>query len=136
MRPIIAALITALALSFAPPAAQAAPAEQACDPGAFRQHDMAGVYVDPIVMMRVEVFACGGIYVQWDNVYGTHAAAYFTNTRLSGGGVAATVAPASGTPLDGSRRLGVKPAEPGYVQVITLGVYDETYRVYRLRKIS
>jgi hypothetical protein len=97
---------------------------------------MAGVYVNPASPMRVEVFACGGAYVQWDNVYGTHAAAYGSTTRLPGGGVAATIMPGYGPALDDSHRIGFKPAEPGYIQVITLGVYDETYRVYRLKKIA
>ena len=134
MRATLAALTLVLALSVVPTDAQAAPDAAACTAEAFRQDDMVGIYVDPVVKMRVEVFACGGIYVQWENAYGTHAAAYVSNTRLPGGGVGATVA--EGPPLDDSRRLGVKPADRGYVQVITLGVYDDTYRVYRLRKIS
>lgn len=128
----LAIIVAAIAVLLGPTAAHA----QGCAPGVVRQDDMAGVYADPVAMMRVEVYACGGIYVQWDNQYGTHAAAYGTDARVPQGGVTATVLPNMGVPLDGSRRLGVKPAEVGYVQVITLGVYDDTYRAYRLKKIG
>lgn len=132
-RIVALALIMVVSLAWLPDAAHA----QECTPGALTQHDMAGVYVNPESPMRVEVYPCGGIYLQWDNAYGTHRAVYGATNRLPGGGVAATgLRSERGVFLDDSARLGVKPAEPGYVQVITLGVYDETFRVYRLKKIA
>jgi hypothetical protein len=125
-------MLCAVLLALVPSAALA----QACRADAFWQADMAGVYVDPASPMRVELYPCGGAYVQWDNAYGTHSAAYGSTQRLPGGGVMAVALPVTGVPLDDSRQIGFKPAEPGYIQVITLGVYDDTYRVYRLRKIA
>lgn len=127
------ALIVAVLLALAPGYAHA----QGCAQGALQQADLAGVYVNPESPMRVEVYGCGGVYVQWDNPYGTHRAAYGMVRRLPGGGVAGSgLTSERGVFLDDSSTLGLKPAEPGYIQVITLGVYDETYRVYRLKKIA
>ena len=36
---------------------------------------MAGLYISPEHQMRVEMFPCGGVYVQWDNYFGTQAEA-------------------------------------------------------------
>jgi hypothetical protein len=38
--------------------------------------------------------------------------------------------------LDGRLTIGLKPAEPGYVQAITLSPFGDDVRVYRLRKIA
>lgn len=134
MRTIAAlSLIVAVLLATAPGDAHA----QACAPGALRLDDMAGVYVNPASPMRVEVFPCGGVYLQWENVYGTHRAIYYGTGRVAGGGFAAEgVRSERGVFLDDSFHMGIKPAELGYVELVTLGVYDETFRVYRLRKIA
>jgi hypothetical protein len=55
---------------------------------------------------------------------------------MPGGGIVAKPLDITPARLDSSVAIGYKPAEPGYMQVITLGVYDETYRAYRLRKIA
>ena len=89
MRLIIAVLTLAIALTLAPAAAQAAPAEQSCGYNTVNVRDMAGTYVSPEHQMRVEVYPCGGVYVQWDNAYGTHAAAYISDSRVPRGGVVA-----------------------------------------------
>lgn len=111
---------------------------QGCRPDAFRLDDMVGVYVNPESPMRVEIYPCGGVYVQWDNAYGTHRASYYGTRHAEGGGFAAAGVRAEplGVFLDDSSRMGIKPAEVGYVELITLGVYDETFRVYRLKKIT
>lgn len=116
--------------------AQAAPAEQLCDPaaGGIAQHDFAGVYVSAVHQMRVEVFPCGGIFLQWTNPYGDHHAVYVTQRRLGDGTIIAEHARAER--LDGSYAMGLKPAEPGYVQLITADRYGSDVRIYRLRKFS
>lgn len=129
------AVAVAALLSPAQPT-HAAPLSQACQAGAFRQHDMAGVFVSPESRMRVEIFACGGSYLQWDNQYGTHYAIYYSDTRLPGGGVAATLMPNGLIGLDGVTRVGYKPAEAGWIQVITADPYGGIYGVYRLRKVT
>lgn len=126
-------LLCALLLALVPSAAFA----QGCQPGAFHQADMAGVYVNPESPMRVEMYPCGGIYVQWENAYGVHRATYYAMQRLPGGGVAARgITATAGVFLDDSWSAGFKPADVGYIQVITLGLYDETIRMYRLKKIA
>lgn len=114
-------------------------AQRACLAGAFPQADMAGIYIDPASPMRVEIDACGGSMVTWDNVYGRHTALYFSFDRLVGSGVLAQGIkpdPTIGTYLDDSARIAFKAAEPGYIQVGTFGLYDDTVRVYRLRKLG
>lgn len=127
----VVAAVVALLLGPIPAHAQAG-----CAPGVVRQDDMAGVYVNPESPMRVEIWPCGGSYVQWENAYGTHRAAYATYARFPSGGVVAVGMAGQGPYLDDSYKIGFKPAEQGYIQVVTLGVYDETYRVYRLKKIG
>jgi hypothetical protein len=126
----------------APTPADAAPAEAPvtpCAATAFRQHDMAGVYVSPVHQMRVEIFPCGGSFLQWGNAYGDHMSGYGGEERISGGGIFAygiRPDPVLGRYLDNSAAIAFKPAEVGYIQVITVGMYGEDLRVYRLRKIS
>lgn len=103
---------------------------------AYPQYDMAGVYVDPSIPMRVRVFPCGGVTITWDNLYGRHEAHYVTTQPLVGGGLIARghePDPRVGY-LDGTSTVGVKPAEPGFVQVITVSPYGEIVAVYRLPK--
>jgi hypothetical protein len=130
----VAAILVAVLLAGTPGATYA----DTCRPEAFRLDDMAGTYINPESPMRVEVYPCGGVYLQWDNVYGTHRAIYYGTRRSTGGGFAAegVRAEPAGVFLDDSFRMGIKPAEPGFVQIVTLGVYDETFRVYRLKKIT
>jgi hypothetical protein len=130
MRMLVALLLTVTLLAVPAPVHA-----QACAPDAFPQHDMAGVYVSPEHRMRVEIFPCGGAYVRWTNAYGTHSMAYGSYEHLRGGGVLAERLPdMPGVSLDDSRRIAFKPAEPGYIQAITFGVYSDTIRVYHLRK--
>lgn len=115
---------------------QAAPVEQACRYGAFRQDDMVGVFVSQAAMMRVEIYACGGTFVQWENAYGSHFAMYAGTNRLPGGGIAASKMAESVESLDGTNRIGFKPAEIGFIQVITVDDYGQLRGLYRLQKIS
>jgi hypothetical protein len=115
-----------------------AQAQQGCYATAFRQDDMAGVYISPEVLMRVEIYPCGGSVVEWDNVYGRHAAAYSGRVRLAGGGIGArgmTPDPIVGY-LDNTTTLGFKPADPGYIQVITVSPYGDVMGIYRLQKLT
>lgn len=128
---IVALAVMALVPAFAvsTPAA-AAPAEQ-CTRGATTQYDMAGTYRSST--MYVEIFPCGGIYVEWANAYGTHAGSYGTAAHPSDGVVATLM---SGDGLDNQPGLVVKAAERGYVQVATIDANLDVVQIYRLRKTS
>jgi hypothetical protein len=128
-------LALAAATIMSPSSANAAPADQACAATAFRQHDMAGAFISAEYRMRLEIYPCGGSYLQWDNAYGTHFATYGSTIRLAGGGVGALPLDNSYERLDGVNAIGFKPAEPGFLQVITVNPYGEVVGVYRLRKV-
>jgi len=136
------ALILGLTVAFIPvPPTSAAPVAQECPvPGSygFPQADMAGVYVSPQHMMRVEVYPCGGSIIVWDNQFGRHTSVYASVGRLPGGGIAMRGTmpdPMSGGYLDNAYTTGVKPAEAGFIQVITISPYGDAIRVYRLQKL-
>lgn len=134
MRPILAAVIL-FAVAAVP--ASAAPAEQGCQPGTFQQFDMVGTYVGTDGPIRIEVFPCGGATVLWDNAHGRHLAYYGSHERLPGGGVIANGLKPDPTVgyLDDAYTLGLKPAEAGYIQAITVSPYGEFVGFYRLRKV-
>jgi len=111
-------------------AAPAAPAPQ-CVPGATTQFDLAGVYRSST--MHIEVFPCGGIYVEWTTAAGTHVAGYGTGAHASDGVIATLV---TGDGLDAQPGLIIKAAEPGFVQVASVDASFNLVRVYRLRKMS
>lgn len=134
MRAIVAALTVAIALSFMPTAAQAAPAEQQCIAEAKTARDMQGTYTSP--SMTLVIHPCGGMYLEWQNDYGMHSAVYITQTRVPGEGIIARSDSGNTRRLDTSNILGVKAAERGYIQLITINDVTEESRVYRLRKIS
>lgn len=127
---ILAALSMMALVPTSVAAAPAAPTAQ-CVPGATTQFDMAGTY--RATNMHVEVFPCGGIYVEWTNSAGTHAAGYGTGAHASDG-VVATLITEDG--LDGQPGLVIKAAEPGYVQVATVDASFNIVRIYRLRKTA
>ena len=127
-----ALIIAALAVTaLVPSVATAAPAEPQCVRSATTQHDMAGVY--RASMLYVEIFPCGGIYVEWTNAAGTHAAGYGTGAHASDGVIATLV---TGDGLDAQPGLIIKAAEPGFVQVASVDASFNLVRVYRLRKMS
>lgn len=134
IRNTLVLLALAAASLVTPITANAAPLEQ-CAIGAWRQHDMAGLYVSAESQMRLEIYPCGGSYLEWQNAYGLHYATYATRGRLDGGGVVAL-------PMDGFQRLdntpaiGIKPSTPGYIEIWTVTQFSELIGVYRLRKIS
>jgi hypothetical protein len=64
-------LILAIGVLFAL-APSIASAQPGCMPEAIRLDDMAGVYVSPELAARIEVYPCGGVYLQWDNETGRH----------------------------------------------------------------
>lgn len=135
-RSIIALALAAISLTAIIPAASAAPLQpRGCAADAFRQFDMAGVFVSPESQMRVEIYPCGGIWVEWTNAYGTHAAAYYSTSRLPGGGVAAVPMTDSPTRLDSVGTVGFKPGIPGTIEVWTVNQYAQVVGVYTLRKL-
>jgi hypothetical protein len=107
-----------------------------CMPGAFESGDMAGVY--EAVDIQVIVGPCGGIGVQWANDYGLHEAGYYGIDRLIGGGIIAGLTDPDPyvRSLDGRNTVAIKPAEVGYVQVVTIDATGKNLRVYRLRKVQ
>jgi hypothetical protein len=128
---IIAAVIP---LAIMASSVSAAPAEQACAPDAFFQHDMAGVYLSQQHMMRLTVYPCGVSHLQWANQYGEHSAAYYSTVRLPGGGIGAYKAPVSVESLDATNVIGFKPGVPGHIEVFTVNDYGGVVGVYTLRK--
>lgn len=130
----LAVVAAVLAMLLAPGVAEAQPP---CRPGAFEQHDMAGVYESMQSQMRLTVFGCGGAHLLWSNHYGTHEATYYGVERLEGGGVIARVWVPDPyvRSLDGRNVLSFKPAEAGYIQVMTLGPFGDDVRSYRLAKL-
>ena len=109
-----------------------------CPAGAFLQHDMAGVY--EMTTMRLTVDGCGASQLDWLNYYGEHQALYYSDSRLAGGGVIAwgiQPDPILNAYLDSSQVLGIKPAEPGWIQVATFTPGgQEIQQIYRLRKVA
>lgn len=88
MLPFIRATLAALALLAAThaPTARAAP-PTACREGAIDQSDLAGRYASPT--LTLEVFPCGGFYVEWLDVDSWRAASYRAIRRLPSGSVVA-----------------------------------------------
>lgn len=131
-----AAVLVALTAILALP--HGAAAQALCQPGAFQQGDMAGVYESWESQMRLTVYPCGGTHLLWSNWTGTHEAGYVGSERLPGGGVVARVAIPDPMvrSLDNRNALAYKPAEPGYIQVITVGPFGEEISIYRLRKMD
>ena len=99
---------------------------------------MAGIYLSFEHAIRLTIYPCGGSELFWSNEYGTHRAVYLSRERLPGGGMTATVYYPDPwvRSLDGRNAIGIKPAEPGWVQLITIGPFGDNPRVYRLRKIE
>jgi hypothetical protein len=111
---------------------------QRCDPGQIDQSDMAGVYDMPESPMTVRIAPCGAIFVVWSNGLGRHEAIYTSGVRLAGGEILAGVVqpdPWVGS-LDNQTTVGIKPAEVGYIQVITFNRQEDWIKVYRLRQIA
>jgi len=129
-------LLATLVLAPATPADAAPSDQQGCLPTAFAQPDMAGIYVSVASQMKVQIYPCGGIYVQWDNLYGTHAAAYRSVDRLPGGGVVAVPMTASLMRLDSVDTIAFKPGIPGTIEVWTVNAYAQVVGIYTLQKMS
>lgn len=128
------ALLCALLFALIPSAASA----QTCLPGQIDQSDMAGVYDMPESPMTVRIAPCGAIFVVWSNGLGRHEAIYTSGVRLAGGEILAGVVqpdPWVGS-LDNQTTVGIKPAEPGYIQVVTFNRQEDWIKVYRLRQIA
>jgi hypothetical protein len=136
MRWIAGVLLLVLTLVLPAPRAEAQ--ADGCPPGYLPQADMAGVYVSMESTMRITIWPCGGVEVFWSNEYGTHRAYYLHEAEFEGGGFIARIYqpdPYVGS-LDGRNVVAVKPAEPGYVQALTVGPFVDNVKIYRLQKIA
>lgn len=137
MRRILIALAVVILLSVAQPARAQTVQNGDCAPGVPSAADLTGVYRSFEAAMQVTVYPCG-VEVLWSNEAGTHRAGYTLTGRFNDGGLLARIQepdPWVGS-LDGRVGLGVKPAEPGYVQAITTGPFADNVRIYRLQKVG
>ncbi|MFN8632797.1 MAG: hypothetical protein U0893_03005 [Chloroflexota bacterium] len=118
-------------------AAYAAPADAPyCYNTATVTYDMAGQYYAPDIPAAIEVNTCGGVQIAWDNSTGRHNAFYGAVDRLNGGGFIARADEAQdGVFPNGARLIGIKPAERGYMQLITTNENRDITGVYRLQKV-
>ena len=131
-----AMLMLLVLLLVSPPTVQAAPAQPvSCAYGLQDQRDMAGYYVSDEEALAIEVYPCGGIYVAWDSPTGPRNAGYITIRPLRGGGYIARLADEWVVGLDGKLTITVKPAERGWIQVLTINQYGQDMRVHRLRRL-
>lgn len=133
IREIGAAILVAVLLTLMLPNMAHA---QGCPVGSHWQRDMAGMYVSEYHQMKVDVHNCGLVVVTWRNHNGWHSADYGTVESVHSGGIIATLLHDQPYGLDGRYAVGVKPAEPGYVQIITVDSERGTTRTYRLEKYA
>jgi hypothetical protein len=129
--------LAALALSAAvliPTVAAPTPAEAApiCVSG-FNQADMAGRYISDT--MVVDITPCSVTHIAWSNAFGQHTAYYTGTQRYDGGGFVAVGSQPAAMSLDAAPAIGIKAAEKGFVQLVTVG---DTFgaQVYRLKKVA
>jgi hypothetical protein len=117
--------------------AHAAPmAEPPCYNTPTATHDMAGGYFAPDLPAFIEVNACGGVEVVWDNATGSHMARYMAIDRIPGGGFAAAADEAvDGIFPNDAAVIGIKPAERGEIQLITTNAAGTITGVYNLTKL-
>jgi hypothetical protein len=127
-----------LVLLSAAPTAQAAPAAPGaplCSSNAVTQFDMAGIYRGDAI--HLEMYPCGGSYLIWRNAYGTHTATYYALMPLDGGGMLVQGVepdPTIRAYMDGSYGMVIKPAERGFIQIVTVNRFEQV-SVYLLRKM-
>jgi hypothetical protein len=126
---LVMLIVLALLASPAPALAQGG-----CPPNGATA-DMAGVYVSPESQMRVTVLPCSYVHVRWQNAYGEHEAYYAATQRVDTGGIIGRIV-SGDVGLDARQTIGVKPAEPGYVQVFTISPYGTDLQIYRLSKVE
>jgi hypothetical protein len=99
-------------------------------------HDMAGAYFAPELPAAIEVNACGGVEITWDNSTGRHIARFGATERLRGGGFIARATEAIDDIYpNGAKVIGIKPAERGTIQMITTDSAGDITGVYKLTKV-
>lgn len=100
-------------------------------------HDMTGGYYAPELSAFIEVNACGGVEIVWDNATGSHVAHYVAFDRLPGGGFVASADDAiDGIFPNDALVVGIKPAERGEIQLITTNAAGTITGVYNLTKVG
>lgn len=106
-----------------------------CNVEDFQQKDMAGTYEQRDLLLIM--YPCGSSLIAWTNAYGEHVSGYYSWDRVPGGGVVAYgfyPDPEINAYLDTVRTIMIKPAEPGWVQLMTITDEDVIRRIYRLKK--
>lgn len=137
-RALLLALALGVSLAFAGagPTFAAPSAAPPCYNTPTPTYDMAGLYLAPELPARIEVNACGGVEIIWENSSGRHDALYAATDRLPGGGFVAVADVALGGVFpNGAEVIGIKPAERGAIQLITSDPYGNITGVYRLTKV-
>jgi hypothetical protein len=120
----IAALAALLLLTFTAPA-YAAPAQPVDVGSTAPTFDMMGTYSAPDLNAAIGIDATGYAMIVWDNDYGRHTALYEATERIPGGGfMAVGVSAASDIYPVGSRVIAIKPAEKGFIQLVTFDPYS------------
>jgi hypothetical protein len=136
----IAALAASLLLAFTAPIASAAPVlpvEVSAVVATAPTYDMMGTYSAPELRAVVVVSADGHAGIGWDNDYGRHYAFYEATQRIPGGGFMAIGTRAEDGYPNGSRMIAIKPAERGFIQLVTFDPdtreISGVYRMYKTR---
>ena len=100
--------------------------------------DMAGAYDAPDFQATVVIHPNGTAGIVWDNQYGRLVAEYIAVSRIPGGGFVAESDDSVNPFLpNGARVIAIKPAERGYIQLITFDQNTQAitgvYRMYKFR---
>jgi hypothetical protein len=130
-RLLLAAMLAVVVFAAGTPPARAQP----CVGGAWTTADMAGFYVSTPNRMALWIEPCGVMLLTWDNAYGRHRATYQAVDRFDGGGYIGAGVQHDGWFLDGQTSIGVAPAEPGWIKMLTVSPYGTDLKGYRLEKV-
>lgn len=133
MRRLLIPVLAVLLLGIPAPAHAQTVQTGDCAPGVPNALDLSGIYISPEWRMRITIYPCG-VAVLWANDFGMHGADYRLIERAEGGLLISRIA-APGVSLDNRTTIGVKPAEPGFIQAVTVSPFGDDFKVYRLRKI-
>lgn len=104
-------------------------------PLAAQVQDFVGTYASDTHDLGVHVYPCGGLLVEWEGTAGSRSAAYGVVDRTDDG-IIASALPESRYQYDNRSAIGLKAAERGFVQLMTIERDGRDLHVWRLRKVS